>query len=187
MSDRSDLDLIEGYLKGAKTDLEILISRYLKPIYRFVFRFTGNSDDTEDITQDVFVKMWRNIKKFDRSKNFKTWIFSIAHNTAVDFVRKKKSIPFSEFDDEEGGNAITDTLADDTSLPDELFRTKDLSESLSYAIDKLPPKQRTVMLLRYSDDFTFKEIAQSLNESIDTVKTRHFRGVARLKDLLTEK
>ncbi len=94
----SDQKLIANYLAGDEKSLEILINRYLRPIYSFVYRHVGNGEVAEDITQEVFVKVWRNLKKFDQNKSFKTWIFTIAKNTSFDFFKKKKAIPFSELE-----------------------------------------------------------------------------------------
>ena len=89
-SNESDKQLIINYLKGDEKSLELLIQSYLKPIYSFVYRCTGNTQDAEDVTQEVFVKVWRNLKKFDQRKSFKTWIFAIAKNTAFDHLKKRK-------------------------------------------------------------------------------------------------
>ena len=77
MSMDSDQKLIADYLGGDEKALEILIYRYLKPIYSFVYRYVGNEQEAEDITQEIFVKAWRNLKKFNQNKSFKTWIFTI--------------------------------------------------------------------------------------------------------------
>lgn len=90
----SDEQLVVSYLKGDEKALEILIKRYLKLIYSFAFRFVSNSQEAEDIAQEVFIKMWRNLKKFDKNKKFKSWIFSIAKNTCLDTMKKKKIIRF---------------------------------------------------------------------------------------------
>ena len=95
MKQLSDEHLVSKYLSGEKEALEILIRRYLKPVYGFVYKYTGGVSETEDISQDVFIKVWKNLKKFDQVKNFKTWLFTIAKNTTLDFLRKKKMIPFS--------------------------------------------------------------------------------------------
>jgi len=102
----SDKKIIENYLKGDEKYLEILIQKYLKPIYGFVFKYVGNADEAEDITQAVFIKVWKNIKKYDKNKSFKTWIFSIAKNTCIDYLRKKKAIPLSNFENEKGEEEI---------------------------------------------------------------------------------
>ena len=107
-----DAQLIINYLAGDEKSLEILIKRYLKPIYSFVYRYVNNSQDTEDITQEVFVKAWRNLKKFNQQKSFKTWIFSIAKNTSVDHLRKKRAVTFSNFENQEGKNLLAETWAD---------------------------------------------------------------------------
>lgn len=93
----ADEILIKKYLQGDEKSLEILIQRYLKPIYSFIYRFIGNKQDAEDVTQEVFVKAWRNFKKFDQEKKFKTWIFSIAKNTAIDFLKKRRQFRFLSF------------------------------------------------------------------------------------------
>lgn len=162
----TDEQLVANYLKGDEESLEILIRRYLKPLYSFVFRFVGNSQEVEDITQEVFVKVWRNLKKFDKNKRFKTWIFAIAKNTCFDWQKKKKSLPlyFAE--------AIRD--------PSPIF-----NEPLDRILGRLSPKYRMVLFLRYNDHFTFREIAEVLGESINTVKSKHRRGISLLRKLLT--
>jgi len=183
----SDQQLIADYLKGDEKSLEILIKRYLKPIYSFVYRYVGNEQEAEDATQEVFVKAWRNLKKFNQKKKFKTWIFTIAKNTSIDFLKKKKAIPFSKFENEEGENALTEKLIDPALLPDELFEQTSVGEMLNAAMKRLTPKYRMVLFLRYNDHFTFREIANILKESIDTIKTRHRRGIAILRKILKEK
>ncbi|MDD5626396.1 MAG: sigma-70 family RNA polymerase sigma factor [Patescibacteria group bacterium] len=193
---RSDKQLIADYLAGDEPSLEVLIQQYLKPIYSFVYRYVGNMDNTEDITQEVFARMWKNIKKFDPKRKFKTWLFSIAKNAAIDFLRKKKTIPFSEFfaqgrsafdgKNEEGENMIYETLSDPAPLPDELLERADIAQMLASAMDKLSPKYRMVIFLRYNDHFTFHEIAESLEEPLNTVKSRHRRALVKLRQIITK-
>lgn len=119
MVEASDEKLIEQYLKGDEKSLEILINRHLKPVYIFVYRLVGSQSEAEDVTQVVFVKIWKNIKKFDTKKSFKTWMYRITHNTAIDYLRKKKAVPFSAFENEEGENPVLDSLVDLAPLPDQ--------------------------------------------------------------------
>jgi len=193
MQERSDQQLITDYLTGDEHSLELLIERYFKPIYGFVYRFVGNvnTQDPEDITQDVFVKVWRHIKKFDKKKSFKTWIFSIAKNTAIDFLKKKRTIPFSEFsarggsafggENADGENVLSEKLVDPSPLPHELLERKEIGDILAKAMEKLSLKYRMVLFLRHNDHFTFREIAESLGEPIDTVKSQHRRALIMLK------
>jgi len=164
-----DQDLISKYLAGDEKSLEILIEQYLKPIYSFVYRYTGSASNAEDITQDVFVRVWKNLKKFDQNKSFKTWIFSIAKNAAIDWLRKKKTISLSDDDMEK--------------IPDSAPFVPKLS--LAPILEKIPSEYRMILFLRYNDHFTFKEIAESLGQPLNTVKSRHRRAIAMLKKILT--
>lgn len=181
MPEKNDEQLIVDCLKGGEESLEVLVRRYLKPIYGFVYRFVGNADDAEDVTQEVFVKTWQNLKKFKRDKNFKTWVFSIARNAALDFLRKKKAAPFSDFPDFE-----IEGIADSMPLPQDVFERTDTAQVLASVVEKLPPPYRAVLILRYNDHFTFKEMSESLGEPLHTVKSRHRRALILLKKLLVE-
>jgi RNA polymerase sigma-70 factor (ECF subfamily) len=174
MSENSDEQLIDSYLKGEEKALEILIKRYLKPIYSFSYRFVNNTQEAEDISQEVFVKIWRNLKKFDKNKKFKTWIFSIAKNTCLDAMRKKKTIPFSEFEN----------IAGSSFLPDELYERADLINGFNLAVAKLPLKYRLVEQHYWAEQLTFKEISQILNKPLNTLKSQHRRALIQLKKIL---
>lgn len=183
----TDEQLVVSYLAGDEKSLEILIKRYLKPLYSFIYRYIGNNQEVEDITQEVFIKAWRSFKRFDQNKKFKTWIFSIAKNTSIDFLRKKKAVPFSAFDDLEGNNVVIDGLVDTAPIPDKLLEQAGIVQMLNLAMKKLSPKYRMVLFLYYNDHFNFREIAETLGESINTIKTRHRRGIAILREFLKEK
>ena len=198
----SDEKLVADYLKGDEKSLESLIERYLKPIYGFAYKYVRNAKDAEDITQETFVKAWRHLKGFDPSrcrfatlrgkpnKSFRIWLFQIAKNSAIDFIRKsrsaeggKKVLPFSDFDTE-NGNIISDTIVDQSPLPQEILENKEIGQILASTTEKLPAKYREVLSLRYNEQLKFKEIAEFLGESLNTVKSRHRRGLALLKKLL---
>src|SRR3989338_1059328 len=87
---KTDEQLVSEYLADNKDSLEILVKRYLKPVYRFAYKYADDVSGAEDIAQEVFIKAWRNLKRFDQSKNFKTWLFTITKNTALDFLKKKE-------------------------------------------------------------------------------------------------
>jgi RNA polymerase sigma-70 factor (ECF subfamily) len=184
MQDLTDEQLIEIYLKGNKKALELLISRYLKPIYNFVYKYVNNSHDAEDITQETFVKIWKNLKKFDQEKKFKAWIYQVARNTMIDFFRRRKTIPFSRFEDANGDNVLIETLADLNPLPLEIFEKKDWAQRLTAAIDQLSPKYRAVVSMRYHEQLTLQEIAKILGEQLNTVKSRYRRALIELRRIL---
>lgn len=183
----SDELLVKRYLKEKnERALEFLIKRYLPLIYGFVRRYTGNEDNASDITQEVFVKVWRNLERFDQSKSFRTWIFTIAKRTAIDWLRKKRAVPFSAFETE-GGNAFLDSLVDDSpSLIEQLF-IKENSKALAFALAQLPPHYNPIIRLRLDDNLSFREIAGRVKEPVNTVKSRYRRGAALLKDIILKK
>ena len=183
----SDEQLIANYFAGDEKSLEVLILRYLKSIYNFVYRYVNDEHEAEDITQEVFLKMWRNLKKFKKGKNFKTWLFTIAKNTAIDFLKKKKIIPFSEFEKEDGENKFIETLVDPAPSLDEIFEKTEIDEKIYNAINQLPLKYQIVLFLYYNDQLTFQEIAEILGESINTVKSRHRRALFILKKILKDR
>jgi RNA polymerase sigma-70 factor (ECF subfamily) len=186
MIKENDQQLVYDYIKkGDGKSLEILIRRYLKPVYGFVYKYVGNMQEAEDITQDVFVKVWKNLKKFDRQRSFKAWIFTIAKNTAIDFLKKKKTLQFADFENERGENALVEKFIDPSPLPDELLERKGIREIFIKAAGKLFPKYRRVLLLRHEENMTFREIAESLGEPLNTVKSRHRRALIMLKKFLS--
>ncbi len=176
---KSDLQLISEYIKGDEKSLEILIKKYLKRVYNLVYSYMQNQADAEDATQEVFVKVWKNISKFDHKKSFKTWAFAIAKNTAIDYLKKKKAIPFSMFDTADG-NYITDTIADKSPLASEMAEYRENEDIISESIMSLPEKYRKIVGLRLKD-LTFKSIAEILGESINTVKSKYLRAIKLLK------
>lgn len=185
MPERPDNQLAADYLRGDAGALEILIKRHLRPLYGFICRYVRSASDAEDITQEVFVRVWRHLKKFDQGKSFKTWIFSIAKNACVDWLRKRKTAVLAAFGDEDGEGAALDSLADPAPLPDELLQRRDLADALSAVLAGLPPDYRMVVLLYYHEQFNFREISEIIGEPLNTVKSRHRRALILLKKHLT--
>lgn len=197
--DISDQQLVADYLKGDKRALEILISRYLKLIYNLSFRYCGNNlGAAEDLTQEIFIKVWKNLKKFDPGRSrvatlqgkpdqsFKIWLLSIARNAAIDFLRKRKDLLFSEFENEDGENTILSALADPSFLADEAVDQTNSLQKIKNAIGSLSSKYQTIFSLHFDNGLTFQEIAQSLGEPLDTVKSRYRRALLKLRKELKD-
>ena len=163
---------------------ELQIKKYLKPVYGFALRYVGNREDAEDVTQETFIKAWKNLKKFDQQKSFKTWIFTIAKNTAIDLLKKKHSLVFSDFENNNDENYLFENLRDFASIPRELSEQQDIMSAIFQAMDALLPKYRMVLALRYNKHFAFREIADALGKPLNTVKSIHRRGLAMLQKLL---
>ena len=181
---KSDEKIIIDYLYGNKDAFTEIVNRYLKMIYNFAYRFVGNEKPAEDITQETFLKVWKNIKKFDIEKSFKTWIFSIAKNTCIDYLRKRKDIPMSTFDNDDGGNIIEDNLTDKELKADEIFIQVEDKKQLDRAMKELSVAQKEVIILKYVNEMSLSETAEIMNMPKDTVKSHHRRALIRMKKLL---
>lgn len=185
--DSTDEELIAHYLTGEESAFAELTRRHLAGVYSFVLRFVGNSEEAEDITQESFLKAWKSLKKYDPSSSkFKTWLFRIARNSAIDFLRKKKHVPFSYFETPEGSNVLTETVASDDELPDALMMRLEDAKELHATLERLPAKAREILLLYYTNEFTFEEIGEMLGEPTNTVKSRHRRALQALRKILEE-
>ena len=179
----TDREIITMIINGADGAFEELVHRYTTLIYNFAYRLTGNVDAAEDITQETFIKVWKNINKYNPSYNFKSWIFTIARNTATDYLRKKKSILFSSMDDEENPS-FESTIVDDADIPSESLIKLEDSEYLNNILKKLPFNYQSVILLRYQNDMTFEEISEVMDKPLNTVKSWHRRGILKLRSIL---
>ena len=184
MDEMNDGQLVAKHLGGDEQSLDVLVARYVKPVYRLIYSYVRNEQEAEDITQEVFVRAWKNLYTFDPEQNFKTWIFTIAKRASIDALRKKKAVPFSAFENKNGDNILFETLADDGLLPDEISERNALGRMIAGAMTMLSPQFQTVLSMHYTDDLTFANISKQLDEPIDTVKSRHHRAIAALKRII---
>ena len=177
MQDFSDADLVNKYLAGESKALEELVKRYLKQVFLFAKTYVKNNFEAEGVTQEVFVKAWKNLKKFDPNKKFKTWLFQITKNTCIDFLRKHKNLIASENIGQEQMDAELERLIDPEPLPQEIFDAAGLEQHLQNILNTLPEPQKLVVTLHLQQDLTFEEISQILNEPINTTKSRYRRAL----------
>lgn len=181
----TDEDLIAAYLEGEEGAFALLVERHLKPVYSFIVRFVGSKEDAEDIVQETFVKAWKNLKNYSRqSSQFKTWLMRIARNTAIDYLRKKKHLPFSMLEGNDEEEWFAENVPDEMPLPDEIAAHTDDVEGMEEAIQKLAPIYREVLSLYYGNNFSFEEIAAISGISVNTLKSRHRRALAALRKVL---
>lgn len=182
----TDEEIIHSYKNGETVALKRLIDRYTDHIYNFVRRL-GASSDAPDVTQEIFIKVWKNIRKFDESKaTFKTWIFTIARNTVTDFLRKKKAILFSDLEtkNESTDESVSEKIPDQAILPDEAVQRLQDKEFLNELVETLSPEYRAVLLLYYQEEMTFDAIGKVLNKPTNTVKSQHRRALIALRKML---
>lgn len=184
----NDEEAISLVKNGEPEAFKLLVDRYASAIYNFAARLT-NKNEARDITQETFIKAWKNIKKFDETKaSFKTWIFIIAKNTATDFLRKKKNVLFSDLEKnfiEEETDSFAENIPDENLLPEEALQKLQDFETLNAVLSKIPLNYKTVLILHYQEEMTFDEIGKILDKSLNTVKSWHRRAIILLRKMLT--
>jgi RNA polymerase sigma-70 factor (ECF subfamily) len=176
----NDQQYIRDFLDGNDEAFEQLVHKYLSPIYNFIFQLTRDQNVAEDLTQETFIKAWKHFARFDQKKSFKTWLFTIAKNTTYDYFKKKKSIPFSFFEDEEGENSL-EVVDQDNPLPDEILEENERKEDVERALAHVPELYRALLILAYREDFSLMEISTILREPYNTIKSRHQRALKLLR------
>ena len=178
METLSDQILITQYLRGDSTALEKLVERHLDFVLNFVYLIVRNQPVAEDITQETFVKAWQNLSKYNDQYKFKTWLGNIAKNTAIDYLRKQKNLNFSEL-----GDSFEHMIADHSAVLDQeqLFDIANIDS----VVQTLPDRYRKIIELYYMKGLNFRQIGTVLNESINTVKTKHRRAITQIKKLVS--
>lgn len=175
------------------SNFDLVINRYAQPVYAFVFRLTGNASDAQDISQETFIKVWKNIKRFDSKKgaSLKTWIFTIARNTATDWLRKKRPLVFSSIkntESEDDERQFEDTLRDEEPLADEALANKQEKDAwfaeLSNAISSLKEIDQSILQLHQYEELTFEEVSHVLDMPMQTVKSRYRRALHKLHQII---
>jgi RNA polymerase sigma-70 factor, ECF subfamily len=184
MKEMTDNELILAYRDGQRSAYEDLVNRHLKSVYFYCVRMVGK-EEANDMAQEVFIKVWKKQNKYNAEKNFKIWLFRIARNTCLDYLRKKQPIIFSQLKKEDDDQYPEEVLLDERESVEEKIFSKEQKELLGEALAKLPAPTQEVFELYYRGELNFKEIAETLNLSINTVKSRHRRGIMELKKILS--
>jgi RNA polymerase sigma-70 factor (ECF subfamily) len=184
MNNYSDEQLVEAYLNGNKEALNLLIKRYLTLIFNYTLGFAKDAAAAEDLAQEVFVKAWKKIKKFDNKYKFKNWLYTIAKNTCLDYLKKNKTINFSELNSADDNLLFEDLIKEAGLSSPEKMELTHKTNVLNSAIDKLPEKYKETIKLHYLSGFKFREIADELKESIETIKSRNRRALIKLRNFI---
>ncbi|MBN8237384.1 RNA polymerase sigma factor SigW [Halobacillus kuroshimensis] len=176
---------IKQVKKGDQAAFEDIVSFYQNKVYHICLRMIGNSYEAEDLAQEAFIRAYTNLHTFDERRKFSTWLYRIATNLSIDRIRKKK--PDYHLDAEVKGTDGLDMysqLAADQALPEEEVESLELQTYIHKEILALPPKYRSVIVLRYLDELALQEIAEVLDIPVGTVKTRVHRGREALRKRL---
>lgn len=184
--DISDGVLAKQTLAGDPYAFEDLVKRYSTPLFNFIYRFLGDYDQACDILQHVFIQLHGSLNTLRTDKPLKAWLFQVARNRCLDELRRKRVIHFSELESVNDDEELSPLAAipDNGPLPEELAEQSDLQYRLQDAIQTLPIKFRSVVLLRYAGQLSFSEIGQTLNMPEATAKTYFQRAKPLLRTAL---
>ena len=191
MGQESDRELIQRYRKGDIEAFDILIKRYEKPLFNFIYRLIGNKATAEDIFQEVFLRAIKGIVRYRHQRKFSSWLYRIAHNLVIDTVRKEereKVISLETKVKESKGESLLlkDVIPDKRCLPHRHLEREELRKRLEEALESLPFEQRQVFILREHSQLPFKEIASLLNCSLNTALGRMRYALKNLRKQLRE-
>lgn len=178
---------IKRILSGDHSAFEELVGRYHVSLFNFICHFLGNYDLACDVIQQVFLQLYISMPTLRTGEPLKAWLFQVARNRCLDELRRKKAVHFSELEEANNDDlSPLEILPDTDPLPDEVAEHHDLQEKLRRAIDGLPPKFRSVVLLRYASQLSFSEIGKVLHMPEATAKTYFQRARPLLRAALAD-
>lgn len=185
---RQDLDLIEVALAGHGKGYEELMQRYHKPVFYMMLKMVRNPDDAEDLTSEAFAKAFRHLPRYRPEFAFSTWLFRIANNNCIDFLRRKK-IKTHSLDAElavgDGKSVRLETPDHAPNPHDALIRQQRIG-LVRQVVTLLPPKYAHLVRLRYFDELSYEEIAVELQAPLGTIKAQLFRARELMADLIKD-
>ncbi len=187
IEENEDYAVIRSILTGDINQFKILQKKYIRIINNLIKKMIRDDDDVDDLTQETFIKAYNALPNFQFGYTFSSWIFRIASNTCIDFIRKKKFnfvyIDENFENDEEPVFEIKDT----SYQPDIAYQINERSEILKIAIERLPDNYKQIIKLRHEDELEYQEIANKLNLPLGTVKVHLFRARKQLLESLKGK
>jgi len=174
----TDEDLLRLVAEGDEHSFEQLVSRYQQAVFNTIYRYTGNSEDVQDLSQEIFIKVWRNAAKFRGKSKFSTWLYRIVVNHCLNYRRKNRHRHVS-----------LDELTESGKTPESLKIQPDWEQKRNVglvrkAVDELPERQRMAMVLAQFEDKSYKEIAEIMKVSLSSVESLIFRARSALRSKL---
>lgn len=184
-----DFDLVDRAVAGDEKAYALLLQRYRRSVYHTILKMIRNVDDAEDLTIEAFAKAFRSLPRFKKDFAFSTWLFRIATNNTIDFIRKKKlrtlSIDHAYTDDD--GQAVGFHIADQNPNPQEEAIRAQKEEFIQVVVDMLPARYKKLVRLRYFQELSYEEIAEAIEAPLGTVKAQLHRARELLYDLIKDR
>ncbi len=183
--EKSDQQLLEQYKDGDINAMELLVEKYKRPLFAYLFKMTGNNRYSDEIFQETWLRVIKNIGKFEQ-QNFYGWLVRIAHNLLLDKIKKKKADYSLDADIGDGETPWVETIPAPDAAKNYNLDDEYLAERINNAIIQLPTEQREVFLLRTYNDLSFKEIAEAQKISINTALARMKYALEKLRKILKD-
>ena len=186
MFDRhQDLKTIRRCKRGEEPAFREILERYRSPIYNLCYRMTRNTEDARDLAQEVFIKVFSLLDRFDEDYAFSSWLFRIATNHCIDHLRRNR-LRFLSLDGATGadGEEYELQLPDSGPGPDTVLQRKEAMERLEEVVSELPPHYKTITMLRHDQQLSYEEIAEILRLPLGTVKARIHRARNLIQQML---
>jgi RNA polymerase sigma factor (sigma-70 family) len=176
MSGQTDLQLIERFQNGDDTAFNEIVLRYQEKVYWIARRYLSDHDDADDAVQEIFIKAYEGLASFRRDAALSTWLYRIAVNQALNALRWKRVKTFLRLDE------VAAEQASDDATPHEQLVSREQSTLIAEAVARLPDKQRAVFVLRYFQELSYEEIAETLKTSIGGLKANYFHAVKKIQE-----
>lgn len=173
---RQDYELVKAALNGDEKAFARLLNRYKDAIYFMLLKMVNNRSDAEDLTLEAFGKAFKSLHQYSPTYAFSTWLFKIASNNCIDFLRKKKGVHVSLENNEQGENGEQIRLKSKEPNPEEKLIRQQKAILLRRVVRKLKPRYQVLVELRYFREFSYEEIAKELTLPLGTVKAQLFRA-----------
>lgn len=182
----TDAQLIEKYLSGDISGFNTLVRRWEKLLFNFVYRYLGDFELAKDVTQKVFIRIYKNLHKLKDHSKFSNWIYTIASNLCKDELKKRKKNNSISLDQINEANDNNLDLAQESSvLPDAQLNQIQLEQLMKQALQAIPEEQRVVIIMKEYQGLKFIEIAEVLGEPLNTVKSRMYYGLNALRKVFS--
>ena len=187
MTREQEAMIVRKVLQGDVNAFEKLVTEYERAVYAIAQRMTGNAEDAADMTQETFIKAYNSLSSFRGDSKFSVWLYRIANNVCLDFLRsrsRKPTVSLSAEDDD--GEETQLDIADESQSPELLLENALTRDAVRRGLDSLPPDYKQILLLREIQGLSYEEIAAALGIESGTVKSRIFRARKRLCTFLIE-
>lgn len=177
--ENNDAELLEQFRNESTRNyaFHLIVTKYQKRVYWQVRRIVIDHDDSNDVVQNVFIKVWKNLENFKEASRLYTWLYRIAVNESLTFLKQKRALLFVPFEKVEYG--LSRKLADDN-----YFKGEEIQKKLQQAILTLPEKQRIVFNMKYFEDMKYDDMAEVLDTSVGALKASYHHAVKKIEEFL---